>query len=43
MGVGKQVINDSRKNRRVSSMDKQYDHHEGFFFNQLITDLNQWR
>ena len=31
------MITGSRKDRRISSVDKQYDHQEGFFFNRLIT------
>ena len=37
--LGDIIINGSRKNRRVSSVDKQYDHQEGFFLNEMITDF----
>ena len=32
-------MNGLRMDRRVSFVDKQYDHQKGFFFNQLITDF----
>ena len=33
------MINGLRMNRRVSSVDKQYDHQKGFFLNLLITNF----
>ena len=33
------IINGSRKDRRVYSVNKLNDHQEGFFFNRLITDF----
>ena len=36
--VGGRIINGSRKSIRVSSVDKQYDRQEDFFFDRLITD-----
>ena len=38
-GIGEHIANDSRKDKRVSSVLKQYDHQEGFFFNRLVTDF----
>ena len=38
-GIGRQIINGSRNDRRVSFRNMQYDHQEGLFFNRLTADF----
>ena len=37
--IGRHINNGSRKDKRVSFVDKQYDHKEGFFFTSISTGL----